>query len=514
MHCQTFQSCWLVRSLLTCSLGLLATLSMLSGLRAQETTTPPSRAKLDIVVPNAPDEPRATPLTREAMKQYIEDLKQRTPRIPLPELSDEDKKRSLEDARNFGYEARLRNLFLQENAGGGYNGFGGSPRNPPPGANRANTPADPKLSLDYAFKVRMFWIAARGNNCQYCLGHQESKLLAAGMNEDSIAALDSDWSAFPESEQAAFALARRLTTEPHLICDADIDACKKFYSDLQVLEMIGSVAGNNAINRWKEGTGSPQSTNGGNFGPTTATNPAVPPHDDTHSYLTPTSPKFAKAKTRVAKLDAKAASLVSGITQIVPTQCVRPELEVGDALTQALQAVATRKNRLPLTSDVEAREALGELVPQTGTVPPWMRLLANFPVAGKRFVVGLRASQVADELSPKLQAEINWVIARQDRAWYAVSLAKQELAQQGATPAEIEMLDGDISVDAKSDLSQRDRALLTVAKNLAASPIVLTDRQVARAVELAGARAVVQTINYTTYRAAFDRITEAAGLSN
>lgn len=469
--------------------------------------------KLADVRANAPDEPRDTPLTRPAMKQYIEDLKNRTPRIPLPELTDEEKKKQLEDPRAAGYEGRLRTLFLNDNASGGYNGFGGSPRTPSPNANRINTPPEPKLTLDYAFKVRLFWIAARANNCQYCLGHQESKLLAAGMDEDAIAALDGDWGIFPPDEQAAFALAKRLTNEPHLLSQADIDAVKAHYNDLQILEMVGSVAGNNAINRWKEGTGVPQSSTGGNFGggsASTRSGTVVPAHDETHSYLTPTSSKYQTTTTRVAKLGA--ANVAPG-RPVAPTRCERPSLETGAALTEALAKTASRTPRLPLVSEAEAREVLGDLAP-SGEVPQWMRLLANFPVAGKRFVTGITASQQVDGLTAVEQAKIDWVVARQDRAWYAVAVAKEQLKALGVNDAEIEALDGDISIGSSSPLlTSKEKAVLTVAKNLAASPIVLTDKQVANAIELVGPRVVTQTINYTTYRAAFDRITEAAGLS-
>jgi hypothetical protein len=54
--------------------------------------------------------------------------------------------------------------------------------------------------------------------------------------------------------------------------------------------------------------------------------------------------------------------------------------------------------------------------------------------------------------------------------------------------------------------------LFTLARKLASSPVVLTDDDVAKAVKLAGPRDVVQLISYTTNRAAFDRITESAGL--
>ena len=58
------------------------------------------------------------------------------------------------------------------------------------------------MSLDGTFKTELFWIVCRANNCQYCQGHQESKLLRAGMNEDEIAALDGDWSEFSAAERA------------------------------------------------------------------------------------------------------------------------------------------------------------------------------------------------------------------------------------------------------------------------------------------------------------------------
>jgi hypothetical protein len=68
-------------------------------------------------------------------------------------------------------------------------------------------------------------------------------------------------------------------------------------------------------------------------------------------------------------------------------------------------------------------------------------------------------------------------------------------------------LDGDWA-----DFTEAERALFAAARKLAASPIVLTDEDVAKAVKLAGPRDVVQLINYTTNRASFDRVTEAAGL--
>jgi hypothetical protein len=101
------------------------------------------------------EEPRSAPLpvplTRPEMKQYLEELKSRKPRIPLPELTEEARTRL--GARQTDYEARLRYHYLPPTetlAGFGF------VRN-----------ADPKMSLDYAFKTELFWIVSRVNNCHY-----------------------------------------------------------------------------------------------------------------------------------------------------------------------------------------------------------------------------------------------------------------------------------------------------------------------------------------------------------
>jgi alkylhydroperoxidase family enzyme len=433
------------------------------------------------------------------MKQYLEDMKARTPRIPLPELTGEG---ASPDDREYGYERRLRTLYLadvdaaaqravnrpEETAGSpSRRGFGGY-----------FFEDDPNLTLDYRFKTSLFWIVSRTNNCQYCLGHQESKLLGAGMVEDEIAALDGDWQLFSPAEQAAFALARKVTLEPHRITGADIDRVREHYSDLQVLEMIVSVAGNNAINRWKEGVGVPQSARGGGFNRRGSAAEAGP-----HSYLTPTSEEFQTKVTLVAPL-------VNDLTTGQPTrQSVfsRPPLESRSEVEDILAACRTRTPRLPLVPEDKSREILGELAP-AGSIPQWMRLLANFPQSGKAMAASIHAAGHAGDLAPLQKAQVAWIIARQDRAWYALAQAKRLLRDLGQSDDEIYRLDG-----AWDEFTPQDRALFTVAQKLAASPVVLTDDDVAHAVRLTSPRDVVQVINLTTRRAALDRVTEAAGLA-
>jgi hypothetical protein len=459
--------------------------------------------------------PRPVPLTRPEMKQLIEDMKARKPRIPLPELTAEEKEKLGE--RGGGYEGRLRTLYQPVGTGGVFGiGDGGNRANATAGASGKDATKgagpggapgrnlDSNMTLDYAFKTELFWIVSRTNNCQYCLGHQESKLLAAGLKEDEIAALDGDWLEFSPAQRAAFALARKITYEPHRLTDSDIDAVRKHYKDLQILEMILSVAGNNALNRWKEGVGVPQSKNGGGFGRRND-NGTGPPLDAPaliHTYLTPTSDRFKTPISKVAPLlfDDKTGE---------PTRSTvlrRPPLESRGEVEKALETCRHRTPRLPLLDEPKAHEVLSENWPE-GPVPQWVRLVANFPREGARYVTGMRSADEKGDLSPVLKAQVSWIVARQDRAWYAVGQSQQRLKALGLSDEQIYALDGDWS-----GYSARERALFTVARRLAASPVVLTDEDVALALKVSGPKDVVQLITYTTNRASFDRVTEAAGL--
>ncbi len=120
-----------------CAAAALLSLSLLPGSSAH--------------AQDAATAPLPVPLTRPELKQYLEDLKGRRPRIPLPELTTEEKAKLGE--RGTGYESRLRNLYLP--AGEGRGGFG------------LARERDPGMSLDQAFKTELFWIVSRVNNCHY-----------------------------------------------------------------------------------------------------------------------------------------------------------------------------------------------------------------------------------------------------------------------------------------------------------------------------------------------------------
>jgi hypothetical protein len=172
-----------------------------------------------------------------------------------------------------------------------------------------------------------------------------------------------------------------------------------------------------------------------------------------------------------------------------------------------LAVAHTRKPRLPLVAEGEARQLVAEVWPEQEPLPQWVRLLVNFPVDGKSRVTSTRSADEKGDLTPLLKAQVSWIIARNDRAWYALGQAKQRLRKLGLSDDEIYKLDGDWK-----GYSAAERALFNMARNLAASPIMISDHDVKVALQATGPREVVQLITYTTNRSSFDRITEAAGL--
>lgn len=448
--------------------------------------------------------PRPVPATRPEMKTLLEDMKKRPYRIPIPDQSGDSIQEQGE--RRGGYESLLRSHYVPASEGSVFGAgrpaagsrSGGAPAGTAAPRADFTRNADPNMTLTYQFKTMLFWIVSRTNNCQYCLGHQEWKLAATGMTDDQIAALDADWSDYTEAEQAAFRYARLITWEPDRLSDEAIADVSAHYTPMQILEMTMSVSGNNAINRWKEGIGIPQSE-GNTFGNRGGSTSAEARHPDT--FLTPTAEKYTRAVSIVAPLEIfNGAGSGRGLSR-------RPPLESPNQVREMLAAAQTRSARLPLVEESVAAKWLEDSEQKT-PVLNWVRLLANFPNEGRGRLPSLVSRErQTGELTELRKAQINWIVARQDRAWYAVGQAWRKLAALGQTDEQIFALDE--SWDA---LTPADQSLYRLARNLAASPIALTDEDAEAALKDNGPRLVVETINHVASCAYFNRVTEAAGL--
>jgi hypothetical protein len=182
-------------------------------------------------------------------------------------------------------------------------------------------------------------------------------------------------------------------------------------------------------------------------------------------------------------------------------------LESREETLKQLEKAKSRTARIKLASAKEAAELFPEAVTPSGNVPNWARLLANFKEAGKSRVKSILAAENGGDISPLLKAQLAWIVARQDGTWYAAGHAMKKLNELGQTEDQIFALDGDLN-----GFSPRDQSLFVLAKNLAASPVILTTEQVADAVKNSGPRDTVQVVSYICSRASFNRLTESTGL--
>ncbi|WP_165232056.1 carboxymuconolactone decarboxylase family protein [Aquisphaera insulae] len=428
----------------------------------------------------AADEPSKVAATRDDLKAQLERSKESRPRLPLPPPTDAEIAEAKARAAAAGprgnipgmgggivNNGRLRQLHIDPSLLG--SAAGGS-REP-----------DPAMTVDNTFKTMLFWIVSRANNCTYCQGHQEVKLTGDGVKEDTIAALDGDWSEFTPAQRAAFAFTRKITFEPHALTDADIDRLREHYKDLQILEILLSVAGNNATNRW--------------------TGPLAIPQEKHRTFLTPTSDKYKAMRSLVAPLDPNAAGMA----------CAKPvsrgELESREQVEKALDAARKRTPRLPLADEAHARAVLPSDWSASAPAPEWARLLGNFPKGGKRLADAFARAETKGKLSPALKAKIAWVGARHDRAWYALGHAKQRLNDLGLTDDQVFALD-------RPDFSSTpaEQAALALVRKITVSPALITDSDVEAVRKHYSDSETAEVVYLATQAAAFDRITEAAGL--
>jgi alkylhydroperoxidase family enzyme len=403
--------------------------------------------------------PKPIPATRPEIKIALEALKDRAPRLPLPPAVDG------EPNVNNG---RMRAHYLPAS----WASSSGRPRST---QNSRGPWIDPNAKLDYALTRACFWVVSRGNNCHYCLGHQELALRHAGLDEDTIASIDSDWSLFDPRQQAALAFARKLTLEPQLIGDDDIVKLKGEFSDAEIIELTFNIARFNATNRWTDGLGIPQDRH---FG------------EEANTLDTPTSESYQHTVSIVAPT----------------TRTARPLLPTLDEVKQALTACGQRQPRVALPSVEDARKILGDAIGDDAPLA-WERAMSQVPTAGVPQVTTWRIIMSDEHLTPRLKAELALIAAVHNRAWYAVGHASKQLDALGVTTDEKVAL-----FDESGQTPSGPAAAYRLAAKSTADPHLITDVDIADVRAHYSDHETAQIMQVICMANLFDRFTEALGL--
>jgi alkylhydroperoxidase family enzyme len=411
---------------------------------------------------DAADAPKAVPATRPELKAALEALKERHARIPLPAPGSEEGETA----------GGLRWDYMPPTWGGG-GGLGsfGQDKNI---AARSRQGGDP-AKLDDLLSDLSFWVVSRGNNCHYCLGHQELRLRIAGLKDDTIAALDGNWTVFDPRHQAVLAFARKLTLEPHLIGDQDIAALKGRFTDAEVIELAFDIARFNAANRWTDALGLPQERYFDAEGERTLLTPTSEPYQGAPSAVTP------------------------------DTRSERPPLPSWQDVTRAIDACRGRTPRVALADETAAAAVLSEALGDRKLLN-WERAMAQLPGAPVQPVAMLNSMMSDEHVDARLKAELALISAASNHAWYAASHAIRRLQQRGASTTQLaELLDQARTVDGTP-------AAHRLALKMTANPHLITDA------DIAGVRAhfsdaeTAQVIHVISMANFFDRFTESLGL--
>lgn len=172
----------------------------------------------------------------------------------------------------------------------------------------------------------------------------------------------------------------------------------------------------------------------------------------------------------------------------------------------ALELCKKRQPNLALVSE-EAGRAILPADWQPKVVPNWVRLLAHFPKAGGSRVKTLHVTDTKGTIDDRMKAQIAWICARHDRAWYALGKAKAQLLESGVSPSAVYELGGNWS-----SFSDKERAVFAFAQKLTVAPQSIVDDDVAGLLKFYSNSQVAEIVYRICNAALFNRLTEACAL--
>jgi len=113
---------------------------------------------------------------------------------------------------------------------------------------------DPDGSVDPGFKRLLAHFASRASGCQYCEAHS---LVAAGLSGVAREKLDAIWDYhtsehYSDAERAALDFALAAGSVPNGVNREIMDKLKRYWSEEQIVEMLGAVCLYGFLNRWND----------------------------------------------------------------------------------------------------------------------------------------------------------------------------------------------------------------------------------------------------------------------
>ena len=122
-------------------------------------------------------------------------------------------------------------------------------------ANLARTVNFTESNLPTSTKRLVAHIVSRASGCQYCSAHTGFQATrSGGIEEEKIeAAFEYETSPlFTDAERAALRVAQAAAAVPNSVTDEDFTELKKYYTDRQIVEIVGQISVFGFLNRWND----------------------------------------------------------------------------------------------------------------------------------------------------------------------------------------------------------------------------------------------------------------------
>jgi alkylhydroperoxidase family enzyme len=408
------------------------------------------------------DRPKIIPNTRSETKQALNRLKQREPRLPVPAEVPPNAPAASPSTPGSQtsnvINGRARRFYLPE-----------------AWLKSERLGSESKAYLPYELKTQCFWVVSRGNNCHYCLGHQEHKLKLAGFDDDQIGSLDRDWQRLEPRTRKALELARKMTLLPFAMSDRDIATLRADYSESEMVELVYTISRFNSMNRWTDSVGLSQDD--------VMKGEAV-------DFESATEDRWNQGES-LASPDAS---------------IIRPAAWSLAEIQLRIEAARSRTARVALPSTDVARDKLE--LPEGSQVNDWHRALADLATTGPDMVKAWTTMLDDQELDPNLKGAILWTTGRNNHAPVSLAMAKAHLTRLGWTEAKLEGL------TSEPDTLDSEMALVVAfAEKLTTRPTQITDKDISGLRQSFSDRQVAHIIYVTSVANAMDRFTETLGLS-
>ena len=108
-------------------------------------------------------------------------------------------------------------------------------------------------SVDRTLKLHISFAVSMANGCRYCTLHQVLGLRRQGVDISKLVAMEKDDSQLSPRELTAVQFARKLTTRPTSITDADYDNLKREFGEQGALEVVQQTCNFAYMNRFTDG---------------------------------------------------------------------------------------------------------------------------------------------------------------------------------------------------------------------------------------------------------------------